>query len=115
MTHSRPQGPKVSQFLSTIFGYDYVNDGFTDSVGRDVGFETGFTADLSLGYQFLLYWLYRDGEHSIILNPNLNGEVAVHGWMAFKLYFLHIWFYLDLDFFKASPLDYEALWSLDNM
>ena len=91
---------------SVVFGYDFESNGYTDAAGRDVGFETGFTADLTLGYQFVLYWLYREAENFIVMNPNLNGEVAAHGWLAFKLYFMQLWFFVDLEFFKASPLDY---------
>lgn len=50
-----------------------------------------------------------------MLNPAVYGEVAAHGWLAFKLYFMQLWVFVDMEAFKASPLDYQALWSLDNM
>ena len=54
----------------------------------DVGLEGGFTADLILGYEFILYWLYRNSENFWVLNPNVYGEVASSFYFGIKLYFI---------------------------
>jgi len=62
-----------------------------------------------------MYWLYRNSENFVVINPNIYGEVAGSIYFGIKLYFIQFWVYLDMEAVRASPLDYQGLWSLDNM
>lgn len=110
------QSPEVG-LESRVWGYsfDVKTPAAGDPNGLDTGIEGSFDADLKLGYEFLMYWLYRDSENFLVFNPSLYGEVSSEIKFKIKLYFLQIWLVLDMEAIRGSPLDYQAMWSLDNM
>ncbi len=80
-----------------------------------IGFEASFKLDLYIAYQIYLHWLIRDDENLLVLNPNIYLSLATLNHIAFKLYFIEWWFHFDIVGEKFTPVDYQALWSLDNM
>jgi hypothetical protein len=80
-----------------------------------IGIEVAFRLDLAAGYQVFLHWLYRDDENFLIINPNIYFQLATLNHIAFKLYWIEWWFRFNIIAEKFTPVDYQALWSLDNM
>lgn len=114
LAHNADASPLVGEYRDIIWGYDFDKVSYTDDEGRDVGFTAGFTTDLSLKYQFVLYWLFREDTNFLVMNPNVGGEGAVHAFMGFKLYFMQLWFWVDFNMIEFSPLDYQGLWNMDD-
>ena len=56
----------------------------------------------------------RDKENLLIFNPNIFFQLATWNYIAIKLYFIEWWFRFNVTAEKFTPVDYQALWSLDN-
>lgn len=104
--------PKVSQ--SWIYGLNFPSIWYADLEGRELGIDIGFSTDVILTYQGLAFWLARQNKDFLVLNPSVFLEAAGHVWFELKLYFMTIKVNGDLIGYKASPLDYQATWDLDN-
>lgn len=100
-----------------LWGYQYKTyDPLTNELYMEhIGFEASFKLDLAAGYQIFMHWLIRDKENLLIFNPNIFFQLATWNHVAFKLYFIEWWFRFNVTAEKFSPVDYQALWSLDNM
>ena len=100
-----------------MWGYDYSTfDQDTSPAHMEhLGFEASFKLDIAAGYKVYLAWLYRDDENFLILNPNIFLQVATLNYIAIKLYWIEWWFRFNIEVEKFTPIDYQALWSLDNM
>ena len=80
-----------------------------------IGFEASFRLDLLIGYQIFMHWIIRDQENMMIFNPNIFLGLLTINHVAFKLYWIEWWFYFNIVAEKFTPVDYQALWSLDHM
>jgi hypothetical protein len=99
-----------------MFGYDYSSYDATsdESFYEHIGFEASFNIDLAAGYQAFFQWITKDKENLLVINPNIFVEVSTRNWIAFKLFFIEWWFRFDITGYKFTPVDYQALWSLDD-
>ena len=84
--------------------------------GLNLGFYGKFKADVLMpDYELPIYWMYRDKENFLVINPyvQLNAaEVVATG--ALFLMPIEGWFDIALTPMVASPIEYQASWSLDN-
>lgn len=83
----------------------------------NLGIYGGFNADVIMPeYSTPFYWLYRDSENFLVMNPRVwLNPAGVKAYGALFLYIAEAWFYLSFSPMIGSPLEYQALWSLDNM
>ena len=102
--------------VNLMWGYGYNSyDISQPALFEHLGIELSFTLDLAVGYQIFLSWLYRDDENFLIINPNVFFTLASLNYVAIKLYWIEWWFRFNVVAEKFTPLDYQALWSLDDM
>ena len=72
------------------------------------------TADaLQPEYSLPFYWMYRDGENFLVMNPRIYANTNAKVTGALFLGIVEIWLDFQFDVLKGSPLEYQALWSLD--
>lgn len=65
-------------------------------------------------YEFPFYHLYRNGENFLVMSPRVYGNPAgVKAFAALFLFFAEVWFSIEFTPFLGSPLEYQAMWSLD--
>ena len=72
----------------------------------DFRFEIAWNLDLGIGYEALMFWIFREGKNLLVLNPNVYVELASHSWILFKLYFVEFRFNIDITGYKIAPVDY---------
>lgn len=77
------------------------------------GFTFDFNFDLALGYRAIFMWMYRDNIDWFVMNPNIFAELASHNYIAIKLGVFEIRAVVDLTGYKVTPVEYQAMYSLD--
>ena len=96
---------------------DTITANFYNPYGLRFGVYGSFTTDVLMPeYSLPFYWMYRDGENFLVMNPRvwLNpGGVKTVG--ALFLYPIELWFEISFTSMIGSPFEYQALWSLDRM
>ena len=67
-------------------------------------------------YFFPFYWLYRDGENFLVMNPRVQVNPAgIKAQGALFLFPIEVWFEFKFTPMVGSPFEYEGMWSLDRM
>ena len=84
--------------------------------GLNLGIYGRYTADvLTPEYDLPVYWMYRNKENFLVLNPRVWLTVAkASATGALFLLPLELWFEFAFTGMEGSPFEYQAMWSLDN-
>ena len=47
----------------------------------------------------------------LVINPNIFVELATHAWIGIKLGLFEIYANLDATGYRATPIEYQAVWN----
>lgn len=78
------------------------------------GLDASINFDISIGYRAIFFWMFKNNNDWLVINPIVFGEVASHSWLGLKLGVLEIYARLDGTGYRATPVEYQATWNLND-
>ena len=102
---------KLSGYLYEI-NFDSSTAGNAD--GRQIGIAINIMADLFAQIKSPAFWVERNNENWMVVNPHIFGEISAETEFTLKLWLLDVTMSAKIMGYKFAPIDYQMAWDLNN-
>ena len=101
---------KLSGYLYEI-EFEQASTG--NAAGQQVGVAVNIVADMFAKIQSPAFWLSRNNDDWLVMNPHVTGELTFETAITLKLWLLDVTFIAKVVGYKFAPVDLQLAWDLN--